>query len=82
MRRAVSSGHALAVSTLTTSEQRYQQRDPHREEVIAVRKGLARRLVAGLLGAALALGSFAPAGLVSIPAAQAADPGGAHGGGG
>ncbi len=46
-----------------------------------MRRRLARRLVAGLLGAALALGSFAPTWLADVPAALA-DPGGSHGGGG
>lgn len=47
-----------------------------------MRKRLARWLVAGILGAGLALGALAPTGLVSVPAAHATDPGGSHGGGG
>lgn len=47
-----------------------------------MRRTLVRWLTAGLLGAALALGSFTPALPNAISTALAADPGGAGGGGG
>lgn len=46
-----------------------------------MRRRLARWLAAGLLGATLALGSFAPGWLGTAPSAYA-DPGGHSGGGG
>jgi hypothetical protein len=76
-------GYAQPTGTLTSGlTLRDWRRDPPGKEVIVMRSRVARWMAAGLLGAALALGSMAPNWIAGTPSALASDPGNSGGGGG